>query len=120
MVSFDPNAAASTESGIFGLPYDEAQSTLIYLPVPWEPTTSYGGGTSEGPSAILEASRQVDLFDLDVSRPYEAGLFMLPEAEEIRILNRKAKNLAQQIIKSHESIELLPELQSALEQVNSW
>ena len=63
---FDPNAAAATDSGIFGLPYTENESALVYVPVPWEATTSYGGGTAFGPSAILEASKQVDLFDLDV------------------------------------------------------
>ena len=33
------------------------------LPVPFESTTSYGAGTREGPSAILAASRQVELYD---------------------------------------------------------
>ena len=33
------------------------------LPIPYEATTSYGAGTREGPSAILAASRQVELFD---------------------------------------------------------
>ncbi|HOW97486.1 MAG TPA: agmatinase [Kiritimatiellia bacterium] len=33
------------------------------LPIPYEGTTSYGAGTREGPSAIIAASRQVELFD---------------------------------------------------------
>ncbi len=33
------------------------------LPVPYEGTTSYGAGTRDGPSAILAASRQVELYD---------------------------------------------------------
>jgi agmatinase len=33
------------------------------LPIPYESTTSYGAGTREGPSAILAASRQVELYD---------------------------------------------------------
>ncbi len=33
------------------------------LPIPYESTTSYGAGTREGPSAILSASRQVELYD---------------------------------------------------------
>ena len=33
------------------------------LPIPYEATTSYGAGTREGPSAILAASRQVELYD---------------------------------------------------------
>ncbi|MEO5969629.1 MAG: agmatinase family protein [Bdellovibrionia bacterium] len=98
MTSFNPNAAAPSDSGIFGLPFDEARAALVYLPVPWEVTTSYGGGTSGGPAAILAASRQVDLYDLDVLRPYEAGLYMLPESSEIITWNKTSKILAGQII----------------------
>ena len=46
--------------------------------MPWEATTCYGAGTADGPAAILEASRQVDLFDLETGRPYERGIAMLP------------------------------------------
>lgn len=96
--AFDPNAASSADSGIFGLPYSHAESALVYLPVPWEATTSYGGGTAEGPAAILEASRQVDLFDADVLRPYESGLHLLPESREVRRRARAARKLAAPII----------------------
>lgn len=95
---FDPNAAASANSGIFGLPTSEDEAAFVYVPVPWEATTSYRGGTSNGPRAILEASRQVDLFDLDVERPYEAGLFMRPESENVRAWNAQAKEAAQRVI----------------------
>jgi len=33
------------------------------MPIPYEATTSYGAGTRNGPKAIIEASRQVELFD---------------------------------------------------------
>lgn len=95
---FDPNAAASPDSGIFGLPFTYEQAALVYLPVPWEVTTSYGGGTSKGPAAILQASHQVDLFDLDVARPWSPGLFMLPESSDILALNDAAKAEATKII----------------------
>jgi len=96
--TFDPNAASTTDSGIFGLPHAEAEAALVYLPVPWEATTSYGGGTSRGPAAILEASRQVDLYDLEVLRPYEPGLYMLPESSQVREWNDEAKAAAQRVI----------------------
>lgn len=128
--TFDPNAAAQADSGIFGLPYTEEESSLIYLPVPWEVTTSYGGGTSRGPSAILKASRQVDLYDLDVLRPYEAGLFLLPESAEVRCWNETAKGLAQSVIsvggagidppEESAQSEQSRELKAALASVNEW
>jgi agmatinase len=87
---FNPNAASSPDSGIFGLLDTEDSSNLILIPVPWEATTSYRGGTSRGPQAILQASRQVDLYDLDLFRPYEGGVFLLPESPEIQNWNKMA------------------------------
>jgi len=40
-----------------------ASSRVHVLPVPLEETVSYGGGTRRGPGAIIEASKQVELFD---------------------------------------------------------
>src|SRR4051794_32287385 len=116
--TFNPNAAATSDSGVFGLPYDQNESSVIYLPVPWEATTSYGGGTSNGPKAILEASKQVDLFDLDVLKPYEAGLHMLPESSEVRDWNERAKAHAQKIIEVGGVIDGDRELQFSLQRVN--
>ena len=88
------------------------------IPVPWEATTSYGGGTSDGPAAIVEASRQVDLFDIDVERPYEVGLFVREESEKIRALNEEAKALAQGIIEVGGQIDGDAKLERALARVN--
>jgi agmatinase len=118
MSYFNPNAAAGADSGIFGLPYTEKESALVLIPVPWEATTSYGGGTSEGPSAILEASKQVDLFDLDVLKPYEAGLFMREESAEVRGWNETAKAHAQKIIEVGGLIEGNASLEKSLALVN--
>ena len=78
-MTFDPNAAAGPDSGIFGLNDTPESARVVLVPVPFEATTSYGGGTSQGPAAILRASRQVDLFDIETGKPYEAGICMLPE-----------------------------------------
>lgn len=118
---FDPNAAASADSGIFGLPGDPAAydaARLVYLPVPWEATTSYGGGTSQGPRAILAASRQVDLYDLDVERPYEAGLYMLAEDPETVRDNEAARAEAMKVIAVGGAIDGDPALAEALAAVN--
>lgn len=93
MKTFDPNSAAK-HNGIFGLPYSEKESQLIFIPVPWEATTSYGSGTSKGPQSILNASYQLDLFDSQFKRPYEAGMHMLPINKKILSLNSNAKKLA--------------------------
>lgn len=59
--TFDPNAAAVADSGIFGLPCTTEEAQIIIIPVEWELTTSYNCGTVDGPSTIMEASMQVDL-----------------------------------------------------------
>jgi agmatinase len=94
-VAFDPNAAAGPESGIFGLPHTEQDAGVVIVPVPFEATTSYGAGTADGPAAVLEASRQVDLFDRETGRPYEAGIAMLPIEPLIVRLNAEAKAAAE-------------------------
>ena len=61
---FDPGAPA-LGGGIYGLPHAPEAARVVLIPVPWEPTTSYRRGTARGPAAILHASRQVDLFDVE-------------------------------------------------------
>lgn len=97
-MTFDPNAAAAQDTGIFGLPFNEEAARLILLPVPWEATTSYGGGTAYGPEAILHASKQVDLFDFELGNFYEAGIAMLTPSPQIAQWNTIAKAAAQTII----------------------
>ncbi len=54
----------------------------VILPVPYEATTSWGSGTREGPSAILEASRYVELYDEELdAEPWRIGIATLPPVE---------------------------------------
>jgi agmatinase len=100
VTSFDPNAAAAADSGIFGLPHTPEDAAVVLIPVPFEATCSYGGGTADGPNAIFEASKQVDLFDRDTGKPYEAGIAMLGLPREVRGWNDEARKLAEPIIAS--------------------
>ena len=60
--------------------FDDARAVI--LPVPLDRTTSYVGGTRNGPREILQASSHMELWDeelgIDVHR---AGIFTLPEME---------------------------------------
>jgi agmatinase len=100
---FDPNGAGAEAAGIFGLPYTTAESSLVLIPVPFEATTSYGRGTAFGPRAILRASPQLDLFDVELARvglghPWAWGIAMEPEAAEVLRWNAEASRLALPII----------------------
>ncbi|MCX4187681.1 agmatinase [Methylophaga sp. OBS4] len=50
------------------------QAMFHVLPVPYEKTVSYGGGTHEGPSAILKASWQLEEWD-GKSKPCVEGIY---------------------------------------------
>ena len=53
---------------------------VLVLPLPLEATVSWGGGTARGPAAIVEASRQVELYDRehDCEPALEYGVHTLP------------------------------------------
>lgn len=117
--SYDPSAAADPNAGIFGLPHTYEESQLIYLPIPWEATTSYGGGTVFGPQAIIDASPQMDIYDLDVKDPYLCGLHALPLSAEVLRDNAKAKQLAQGIKDAYGEVAGNELLEGNLSAVNS-
>ncbi len=43
-------------------------SKIVILPVPYEHTVSYGGGTAQGPQAIISASGYVEFYDDEFSK----------------------------------------------------
>ncbi len=73
---FDPNGIGQLNDGMYGLPFSLEECETVLIPVPWEVTVSYGGGTANGPQAILDASYQVDLYDPVVKDAWKAGIGM--------------------------------------------
>ncbi len=59
------------------------KAKAVVLPVPYDATTSYGGGTRRGPAAIIDASRHIELYDLELNREThtDLGIATLPELE---------------------------------------
>lgn len=94
---FDPNSPGAADADIYGLPFTAEEADIVLVPVPWEVTTSYGAGTSNGPAAILEASYQVDLFHRDFPELWKRGIVMdeIPEAllEQSQALKKEAKHV---------------------------
>lgn len=58
----------------------------VILPVPYESTTSYGGGTRAGPGRIVDASRYIELFDQELGAEVgpAVGIHTLPQVELTR------------------------------------
>jgi agmatinase len=60
--------------------FDEA--SVVILPVPVDRTTSYVGGTRNGPHEILQASSHMELWDEELRVDvHGVGIFTLPEME---------------------------------------
>jgi N1-aminopropylagmatine ureohydrolase len=58
--------------------YEEAG--VVLQPVPYEGTVSYAGGTAAGPGALVAASSQVELWDLELGRePWTVGIHLATE-----------------------------------------
>jgi agmatinase len=58
------------------------ESRIVILPVPVDRTTSYVGGTRNGPREILQASSHMELWDEELGVDvHPAGIFTLPEME---------------------------------------
>jgi agmatinase len=74
---FDPDGPGMGD-GLFGLPMAPEACAVQVIPVPWEATASYGRGAAGAPRAVLSASHQVDLHDLDFGDAWRAGIGLLP------------------------------------------
>ena len=62
-----------------GPEHDFARARYRILPVPYEASVSYGGGTRGGPAAILDASSQIEFYDAELDLdPSRAGICTLP------------------------------------------
>jgi agmatinase len=100
--NFNPDDTLSAANGVFGLPFSETDAQLCVVPVPWEATTSYGGGTAQGPKAILAASPQLDLFDLRFRSIWQKGIYLTRPLKQLKSWNARAKRAAQSVAKSLE------------------
>ena len=87
-LQFDPNAPGVDNGNYFGMPFTPQQAELVLLPVPWEVTVSYGGGTARGPEAIRLASLQVDLYEPLFAQGWRRGIATLPA--DAQLSNRSA------------------------------
>ena len=61
---------------------DFDRARFVVLPVPYDSTTTWRGGTREGPIAILDASMNMELFDRELGREIcEVGIHTTDDVE---------------------------------------
>ncbi len=100
MSDFNPNAVGGANGNYFALPYSVEESDVVLLPVPWDVTTSYCDGTSNGPEAILDASVQVDLFDENIPHVWKNKIATIELDEELKSENSRVRKIAEQVIET--------------------
>ncbi len=69
-----------------GIPDEYAQpdnADIVLIPVPYDGTSTYGKGADKGPDAILDASENMELYDIETrSEVYKQGVFIAPTISE--------------------------------------
>jgi agmatinase len=65
-----------------GVPQQEKGSKYVVLSAPYDATVSYRTGTRDGPRAIIEASRQVETYDIESGKDFaDCGIYTAEELE---------------------------------------
>ncbi|MGI9014818.1 MAG: agmatinase [Phycisphaerales bacterium] len=79
-------SVAAGYPNFLGLSDDEADfgtARAVILPVPYDGTSTWHKGADHGPAALLQASTQVELFDIETqSEPWREGIATLPPIED--------------------------------------
>ena len=96
--SFDAGGVGQYNAGLYGLPFELSECDTVIVPVPWEVTVSYGGGTAKGPEAIHQASYQVDLYDPFVPKAWTYGIGLDELPEEIKQKSDRLRSLSEEYI----------------------
>ena len=121
IISFNPNDIGDANANLFGLPFTTEEADVVIIPVPWEVTVSYGGGTAKGPDAVFEASFQVDLFDPYVKDAWKKGIAMDEVNAEISSKSESLRKKAEHYIDLYskgEMSESNSEMKKIQEEVN--
>lgn len=96
--NFNPNDLSHPNGNYFALPYSIEGSKLVILSAPFDVTTSYNAGSAAGPDAILDASAQVDLYDIEYKNNYQKGIATLPFNDDLLALSGEMRKHAEKVI----------------------
>lgn len=95
---FNPNDLSQPNGNYFALPYAIEDSQLVILSAPFDATTSYRPGSANAPDAIIDASAQVDLYDIEYKNNYRKGIATLPFNDDVYADSADARKYAEKVI----------------------
>jgi agmatinase len=116
--TFDPNLVAVKNGCFFGLRYKPMEAEIAILSIPWDVTTSYRDGTSRGPSAVLDASYQLDFLSPYRSKAWKTRIATLPTSPHWFEKSLNLRALAKKVIEGLERGESKETYQEALARIN--
>ncbi len=119
--NYDPSGVGQVNGNLFGLPFDYESAKSIIFGIPWEVTVSYRPGTANAPQRILDASPQLDLYDLDNPQGWQTGIYMPPIDVDLLAKNNHYRQQAALIIDRLEqgkSLNAEPDLTPILAEID--
>jgi len=99
----DPSQVAIKNHQLFGLDVRLEEAKIVAIGIPWDVTTSYRPGTVNGPSAILDASYQLDLVSPILPNAWQLPLHTVSSPEAWAQESRQLRLLSQRIISALEN-----------------
>lgn len=123
MKIFNPEDTGVANGNYFGMPFSCDEAALVLVSVPWDVTSSYGGGAFDAPESIIAASPQLDFLDPAFGTPWRRGIATLPIDLSIKELSALRRADAVRVIEALEdgeaaSAELVDRVNAASEEVN--
>ncbi len=92
-----------------GLPEDPQRARVVFIPAPYDATTSYKPGTREGPRRIIEASRYLEFYDEEThTEVYKLAPFLTLAEPELPVEPEKALKVLSDLIRPHLEKGLFP------------
>ncbi len=102
-MGFNPDSTGVYNGNYFGFEFSAEDSALSLLSVGYDATVSYRDGTSGGPVSIVEASTQVEIYDVHFPGVWQRGVFSVPCDLKIAQVNSEAREAAMRVIAHIES-----------------
>lgn len=96
--NFNPNGVGVDNGNYFGLPSTTEEAELVLISAPWDVTVSYGSDTAFAPDAMIEASTQLDLFDVAAPDRWRRGIATAPVDYTLQELSERLRKDAERVI----------------------
>ncbi len=86
--------------------YNFEKSRFIIIPIPYDLSSTYGSGARKGPSAIIEASLNMELYDEELNiEPYLSGIYTMDHIEISsagpEVMMKRVSEVVDHILKSN-------------------